>query len=671
MDGLLANPVRSERKQPQRVSVRVIVPASHPHASPIRRLEERLSDIDSDSLFPAPPPLPGLAPAADAAAAPYRVLARKYRPSTFAELIGQDALVRTLTNAFAQGRIAHAFMLTGVRGVGKTTTARIIARALNCIGPDGKGGPTITPCGVCDNCVAIAADRHVDVMEMDAASRTGIDDIRELIDGVRYAPGAARFKVYIVDEVHMLSKQAFNALLKTLEEPPPHVKFIFATTEIRKVPITVLSRCQRFDLRRIDAEVLSEHFNRIAVAENVTVDPDAMALIARAADGSARDGLSLLDQAIARGAGTVTGEQVRDMLGLADRAVVLDLFEAALGGNAKSALDILGRLHAAGADPGTIVEDLLDLTHALTRLRLAPDSTGSRADIDAKRGGAMAERLGMPVLTRTWQLLLKGMGEIQIAPNPHAAAEMIVLRLVYAADLPSPGELVKQLQNSGGGQSAPMPSGDGGRSSQPSAMRSDPPAMRGGGSMTAVARSQPEPDNAPEPMREAVAMTAVPPAPQALPNPKNYRDVVRLFAEKKEGILEYHLAANARLVRFEPGVIELSPLEKAPSNLANRVGSLLSEWTGRRWVVGISSAPGERTLAEAEQAQRDASMDSARANPAVQALMAAFPGAAITDIRDLAAGSVPAEDAGDLAYPTDSGELTPDGELTTDDGDAP
>ena len=613
--------------------------------------EERLSDIDSDSLFPAPPE-----PARQAAesATPYRVLARKYRPSTFAELIGQDALVRTLTNAFAQNRIAHAFMLTGVRGVGKTTTARIIARALNCMGPDGKGGPTITPCGVCDNCIAIAADRHVDVMEMDAASRTGIDDIRELIDGVRYAPGAARYKVYIVDEVHMLSKQAFNALLKTLEEPPPHVKFIFATTEIRKVPITVLSRCQRFDLRRIDAEILIEHFNRIAAAESVTVEPDAMALIARAADGSARDGLSLMDQAIARGGGIVTGEQVRDMLGLADRAVVLDLFEAVMGGNAKEALDILGRLHAAGADPGTIVEDLLDLTHALTRLKLAPGGIGTRTDLEAKRGSAMAEKLSMPVLTRTWQLLLKGMGEIQVAPNPHAAAEMIVLRLVYAADLPTPGDLVKQIQaNGSGGQSAapPMDNGRGG----PSASRSPQPMMHGGPAM-AVARG--EPMDAPTAASQPMAMEApVPLAAPALPAPANYRELVRLFAEKKEGILEYHLAASVRLVRFEPGVVEINPLPAAPSNLANRVGSLLSEWTGRRWVIGISSAPGEPTLSEVELANKNAALDSARAHPAVQALMAAFPGATITDVRDLAQVAIPVEDTGDQTYPADPGDM--------------
>jgi DNA polymerase-3 subunit gamma/tau len=633
-------------------------------------LDERLSDSDTGGLF-----LDAELPVQPAAAAPYRVLARKYRPSTFAELIGQDALVRTLTNAFAQNRIAHAFMLTGVRGVGKTTTARIIARALNCLGQDGKGGPTITPCGVCDNCVAIAADRHVDVMEMDAASRTGIDDIRELIDGVRYAPGAARFKVYIVDEVHMLSKQAFNALLKTLEEPPPHVKFIFATTEIRKVPITVLSRCQRFDLRRVDAELLIEHFNRIAVAESVTVEPDAMALVARAADGSVRDGLSLLDQAIARGGGVVTAEQVRDMLGLADRAVVLDLFEAVMGGDAKGALEILGRLHTAGADPGTIVEDLLDLTHALTRLRLAPGSAGTRSDIDVRRGGALAEKLGMPVLTRTWQLLLKGISEIQIAPNPHAAAEMVVLRLVYAADLPTPGELVKQLRDGAPPAAQPgPPPGDGGRSYQPSASRQEPQTMRGGPAM-AVAR---QPDEMPETARAVMEAPApqAEPTPQAQPNPKTYRDVVRLFAERKEGILEYHLAANVRLVRFEPGVIEISPLPAALPNLANRVGSLLSEWTGRRWVIGISSAPGERTLAEAEQADKDAAMDSARASPTVQALMAAFPGAQITDIRDLAAGALVSEDgsvedAGDSPYPTDSGEMTPDGEPINESGDEP
>ncbi len=600
-----------------------------------------MSDTDLGGLFPGAPP-------ASESTTPYRVLARKYRPATFAELIGQDALVRTLTHAFAQNRIAHAFMLTGVRGVGKTTTARIIARALNCVGPDGKGWPTITPCGVCDNCVAIAADRHVDVMEMDAASRTGIDDVRELIEGVRYAAGAARYKVYIVDEVHMLSKQAFNALLKTLEEPPPHVKFIFATTEIRKVPITVLSRCQRFDLKRIDADVLIEHFGRIAVAESVAVEPAAMALIARAADGSARDGLSLLDQAIALAGGTVTAEQVRDMLGLADRAIVLDLFEAALGGDAKGTLDILARLHAAGADPATILEDLLDLTHFLTRLRLAPGAAGQRAtDLELKRASVLAEKLGMPVLTRTWQLLLKGLGEVQVAPDPHAAAEMVVLRLVYAADLPSPGELVRRLEGNGPaetGRSAPAPA----------ASRSDP-GPRGGmgagmgmGGGPALAMSQPA----------AAARPAAQAAAPALshPEPRSYRELVGLFAQKKEGLLEYHLASSVRLVRFEPGIVEFNPLPAAPANLANRVGTLLHEWTGRRWMIGVSAAPGQPTLAEADQAHRDAAIDSARASPVVQALLEAFPGAVITDVRDLAQIAASAEDADDQTYPAESGD---------------
>jgi len=377
-----------------------------------------------------------------------------------------------------------------------------------------------------------------------------------------------------------------------------------------------------------------------------------MALIARAADGSARDGLSLMDQAIARGGGNVTADQVRDMLGLADRAVVLDLFEATMGGNAKEALDILGRLHAAGADPGTIVEDLLDLTHTLTRLKLAPG--GARTDAETRRGGEMAAKLSMPVLTRTWQLLLKGMGEIQVAPNPHAAAEMIVLRLVYAADLPTPGDLVKQIQASGSAQSAPsMPTNNG-----PSG--GGRPAMHGGGAAMAVARSEPQDMQVHAPMQagQPMAMAVPAPLPEALAGPASYRELVKLFAEKKEGVLEYHLASSVRLVRFEPGVVEISPLPNAPSNLANRVGSLLSEWTGRRWVIGISSAPGEPTLAEVEQADKDAAMDSARANPAVQALMEAFPGATIVDVRDLATQPPPVEDAGteeagDQTYPAD------------------
>ncbi|HEX6103773.1 MAG TPA: DNA polymerase III subunit gamma/tau, partial [Alphaproteobacteria bacterium] len=385
-------------------------------------------------------------PAEAETAAPYRVLARKYRPARFEELIGQEAMVRTLSNAIRTGRLAHAFMLTGVRGVGKTTTARIIARALNCVGPDGTGGPTVSPCGQCQHCTGIAEDRHVDVIEMDAASRTSVEDIRELIEGVRYRPVMARYKVYIVDEVHMLSRSAFNALLKTLEEPPQHVKFIFATTEIRKVPVTVLSRCQRFDLRRVEAEVLADHFSAIAGKEGIEIEPAAAALIARAADGSVRDGLSLLDQAIALADGRVSEAQVRAMLGLADRTQAFDLFEAAMRGDAPAALASFAALYAAGADPALVLQDLLELTHWVTRVKLAPSAAADPTVPEAERvrGQALAERLSMPVLARAWQMLLKGLTETQTAPHPGQSAEMVLVRLAYAADLPSPADLVRK-----------------------------------------------------------------------------------------------------------------------------------------------------------------------------------------------------------------------------------
>lgn len=384
---------------------------------------------------------------AQAGGAEYRVLARKYRPRTFAELIGQDALVRTLTNAIETGRLAHAFLLTGVRGVGKTSTARIIARALNCTGPDGTGGPTPAPCGVCETCRLIVEDRHVDVLEMDAASRTGVNDIREIIEGVRYRPVGARFKIYIIDEVHMLSTSAFNALLKTLEEPPPHVKFIFATTELRKVPVTVLSRCQRFDLKRVEPEVLTAHFARIAGIEGAEIDEAALALIARAADGSVRDGLSLLDQAIAHGAGAVTEIQVRDMLGLADRAVVIDLLDRTLGGDIAAALDIMEDQARAGADPAVIVEDMLALVHLMTRVKLAGADGRGPVLTASERGAAtrIAGRIGMAHLGRAWQMLMKGLSEVRMAPVPQAAAEMVVIRLAHAADLPDPAELARML----------------------------------------------------------------------------------------------------------------------------------------------------------------------------------------------------------------------------------
>ncbi|NYZ17361.1 DNA polymerase III subunit gamma/tau [Azospirillum sp. RWY-5-1] len=574
----------------------------------------------------------------------YRVLARKYRPRSFDELIGQDALVRTLTNAIASGRIAQAFMLTGVRGVGKTTTARIIARALNCIGPDGTGGPTVAPCGVCDHCRAIAEDRHVDVMEMDAASHTGVDDIREIIDGVRYAPVSARYKLYIIDEVHMLSKSAFNALLKTLEEPPSHVKFVFATTEIRKVPVTVLSRCQRFDLRRVDAVVLKEHFTRVTEKEGARIEPDAAALIARAADGSVRDGLSLLDQAIALANGAVTAAQVRDMLGLADRSRVIDLFEAAVSARPAEALDILADLHRVGADPLVILQDLLDLVHNLTRLKVVPDTAADPTlpEAERTRGAALSAKLGMPALTRAWQLLLKGLGEVQAAPVPQQALEMVIVRLSYAADLPTPGEMIRQLQGQLQGQTPGQTGG------------ATPPRGGGaGGGATAMAASPVRAvASSPAPMASATA-----PAPAAAAKaepvaamPADFAALVQLFADNREGALYGHLHSGAHLVRMEPGRLEIRPRPSAPPNLANRAGQLLTEWTGRRWVVIVSDAVGHPTLAEQERAASDRLLAEARRHPVVKAALELFTGADLLGVRDVAvaAAEPPADEEPDV-----------------------
>jgi DNA polymerase III subunit gamma/tau len=563
----------------------------------------------------------------------YRVLARKYRPSTFAELIGQEATVRALTNAVATGRIAHAFILTGVRGVGKTTTARILARALNCIGPDGTGGPTVSPCGVCEPCRAIAEDRHVDVMEMDAASRTGVEDIRELTDGVRYKPVSARYKIYIIDEVHMLSKNAFNALLKTLEEPPADVIFIFATTEIHKVPITVLSRCQRYSLRRVPVALLIEHYARIAAAEAVAAEPAAMALIARAADGSVRDGLSLLDQAIALGNGSIAANAVQDMLGIADRGLVFDLFDCVLKGDAGDALTRMGALYEGGADPLMVLQDLLELAHFLTRLKLVPEAGEGDPALEGARarGLALAPKLSMPVLARAWQMLLKGIGEVQTAPSPLQAAEMVLVRLAYVAELPAPVDLVRQLER--GGEGAAPPAARAPASPSPTPMGAPRMALSAEGGASTAPR-----------LALSLEPAAAAPAP-----PQSFLEVVELFDRHREAMLRAHLYAHVHLVRFEPGRIEFRPAAGAPRDLSNRLGQLLTQWTGTRWIVSVSGEEGEPSLHEQAEA-RDASLrNEAAQHPLVRKVLETFPGARIEAVRELAQAEpvAAAEDPGE------------------------
>jgi DNA polymerase-3 subunit gamma/tau len=553
------------------------------------------------------------------AAAPYRVLARKYRPQDFTGLIGQEALVRTLKNAFASGRIAHAFMLTGVRGVGKTTTARIIARALNCVGPDGaRSVPTIDPCGICEPCRAIAESRFVDVQEMDAASRTGIDDIREIIEGTRYAPAAARYKVYIIDEVHMLSKPAFNGLLKTLEEPPPHVKFIFATTEIRKVPVTVLSRCQRFDLRRIEAAVLSGHLALIAVQERIAIEPAALSLIARAAEGSVRDGLSLLDQAIAHQAGeadAITAEAVRAMLGLADRGRVLDLFEKLMSGEISAALAEFKSLYDNGADPLVVMQDLLETTHFLTRVKVAPGAEGffDGGSGEAARAVTMAGKLNVPALTRAWQMLLKGLMEVRDSSNPYPAAEMALIRLAYAADLPPTERLVRNLRD--------------GESATPPAL----PSPRGG-SLGAVPRvhSAALPSEEPEPRHEAVLSAVSVPRIEI----RNLEDIVALAKDRGARLLATQLENNVHLVSLERGRIQFRPDPQAPATLASDVAQRMRDWTGERWIVTLASEGGSPTIAGQRIAAERARKDAVSQEPFVRAVLDAFPGAEIVAVRD-------------------------------------
>ncbi|MDP6704730.1 MAG: DNA polymerase III subunit gamma/tau [Alphaproteobacteria bacterium] len=566
-------------------------------------------------------------------AAVYQVLARKYRPQTFEALIGQDAMVQTLTNAIRQDRIAHAFVLTGVRGIGKTTTARLIARALNCTGADGTGGPTVTPCGVCESCVGIADSRHMDVLEMDAASRTGVDDIRELLDGVRYRPVSARFKVYIIDEVHMLTRNAFNALLKTLEEPPPGVKFIFATTEIRKIPVTVLSRCQRFDLRRVEVAVLERHFAEIAAEEGREVEDQALALIARAAEGSVRDGLSLLDQAMAHAAGPISGQVVREMLGLADAEAVYDLFEALMRGDMGVALTGLGRQYDLGVDPEVVLQDLLELAHWLTRLKVVPgaENEGAASEIERTRGRALADRLSMAVLARAWQMLLKGLGEVRAAPSPLAAVEMVLVRLAYSADLPPPAEVVAELKAKDVGAAAAAPPRP---SPAPSEARAEAPGTASAAPLAA------EPERAPAPRPEEA-----PSATRNEPPVESFEALVALAAERKEGVLSGLLHQNIRLVRFEPGRLVCQPVGLPASELVALLGQKLQELTGQRWAVEIDEeAESQPTLAERATAARESRFTEARDHPTVQAVLETFPGAEIKAVREL--GATPENEEG-------------------------
>jgi DNA polymerase III subunit gamma/tau len=552
----------------------------------------------------------------------YRVLARKYRPSTFDDLIGQNAMVRTISNAFEAGRIPQAWVLTGVRGVGKTTTARILARALNYELPDGSvTGPTIKMPTLGVHCQAIMESRHLDVIEMDAASHNGVDDVRQINDAVRYAPVSARYKVYILDEVHMLSTAAFNALLKTLEEPPAHAKFIFATTEIRKVPITVLSRCQRFDLRRVDAALLVAHLQGIAAKEAITAEPEALALIARAAEGSVRDSLSLFDQAIAHAAGPVRAEDVQQMLGLADRTRVIDLFEALMRADISRALQELRDQHDTGADPAMVLGDLAEFTHFVTRVKIVPAVADdvSLTEAERTRGRAFAAKLSMRVLARTWQMLLKGIAEVEAAGRPVAAAEMVLVRIAYAADLPTPDEVVRSLGDSarGNGSSA-APSAPASRADMPA--RSELP--RGGtrGPLASAA-----------PMNEPVARSVEANAPaRAL---KTFEDLIALAAEKRDVAMKSALERDVRLVRFEDGTLEIGLEPSAAKTLVGELSKKLNDWTGRRWMVAVSAelgAPSLRLQAEARKAELK---NDVRGDPLVQAVLTRFPGAEIVDVR--------------------------------------
>ncbi|HWK87777.1 MAG TPA: DNA polymerase III subunit gamma/tau [Xanthobacteraceae bacterium] len=549
-----------------------------------------------------------------AEAAGYRVLARKYRPASFDDLIGQDAMVRTLSNAFESGRIAQAYILTGVRGVGKTTTARILARALNYEPPEGGGAPTLNMPVLGRHCEAIMEGRHIDVIEMDAASHNGVDDVRQITDAVRYTPVNARYKIYILDEVHMLSTAAFNALLKTLEEPPAHAKFIFATTEIRKVPVTVLSRCQRFDLRRVDANVLTEHLAGIAEKEKITTEPEALAMIARAAEGSVRDALSILDQAMAHGEAKVTAEDVRGMLGLADRTRVIDLFEALMKGDIAAALGEFRAQYDTGAEPAVVIADLAEFTHLVTCFKLVPDSKNDKSLVEAerKRGSEFAAKLSVRALSRTWQILAKGLGEVNGSEKPMQAAEMVLVRLAYASDLPTPDEALRMLKDGSGA----VPSGGAAPKGAPASAPRLSLAVEGGSRARPIAQT--------EYAAEAVASG---------PRLSSLEDVATLASDKRDLKIKHAVENYLRLVRIQEGRLEIALAANAPHGITQELSGKLTEWTGKRWFVALSDQKGGPTIAETLAAQKIALVQDVRSDPLVAAVLARFPGAEIVDVR--------------------------------------
>jgi DNA polymerase-3 subunit gamma/tau len=581
---------------------------------------------------------------------PYRVLARKYRPSSFDDLIGQEAMVRTVSNAFETGRIPQAWILTGVRGVGKTTTARILARALNYEKPDGSvKGPTIHMPDLGVHCQAIMESRHMDVLEMDAASHTGVDDVRQINDSVRYAPASARYKVYIIDEVHMLSTAAFNAFLKTLEEPPEHAKFVFATTEIRKVPVTVLSRCQRFDLRRVEADVLMAHLSNIATREGVEVEPEALGIIARAAEGSVRDSLSLFDQAIAHAAGVVRADAVRQMLGLADRTRVIDLFDSLARGDIASAFNEFRAQYDVGADPIVVLSDLAEFVNFVTRVKIVPATADNVAfgETERVRAREFASKLSMRVLSRMWQMLLKGITEVQTATRPAAAAEMVLVRIAYVADMPTPDEAIRMIEQNGGsspvlsGSPAPRGAPASTVSSMPSSPMRAPSAPRNGAEASArpqMATSVPEPQSAP-----ALRITS-------------FTQLVALAGEKRDLMTKSALEADMRLVRIEDGRLEVALERNAARTLVNDLSRKLEQWTGRRWTVIVSNEAGQPTLRSQNEQAKNEHARAAEADPRVQEVLARFPGAKVVEVRKLAAeppesdaiGEDPAESSDDV-----------------------